>query len=86
MPILTDGDSPVFCQKTTDLICHFTSRDDLHGALTMLEEHIRFYIQTLPGIIILWAILWEKGSSITDLLSTALQHRGTNGFIPHDVS
>ncbi len=35
-----------------------------HGALTMLEEHIRFYIQTLPGIIILWTIVWEQGVSL----------------------
>ena len=39
-----------------------------HGALTMLEEHIRFYIQTLPGIIILWAILWEQGVTLSDHL------------------
>lgn len=37
-----------------------------HGALTMLEEHIRFYIQTLPGIVILWAILWEQGVGLFD--------------------
>ena len=30
------------------------------GALTMLEEHTRFYIQTLPGVILLWAIAWHS--------------------------
>jgi hypothetical protein len=35
-----------------------------HGGLTMLEEHIRFYIQTLPGIVILWAIVWERGATL----------------------
>jgi hypothetical protein len=30
------------------------------GALTMLEEHTRFYIQTLPGVIILWAVAWQS--------------------------
>jgi len=34
------------------------------GALTMLEEHTRFYIQTLPGVIILWAIAWQGVNSI----------------------
>ena len=29
------------------------------GALTMLEEHTRFYIQTLPGVTILWAVAWQ---------------------------
>ena len=29
------------------------------GALIMLEEHPRFYIQTLPGVILLWAIAWQ---------------------------
>lgn len=37
-----------------------------HGGLTMLEEHIRFYIQTLPGIVILWTILWEQGVHLWD--------------------
>jgi|GEM_PF-1842743 len=39
-----------------------------HGALTMLEEHIRFYIQTLPGIVIIWAILWEQSVGLFDRL------------------
>ena len=34
----------------------------------MLEEHIRFYIQTLPGIIILWTVLWEQGCNLSDHL------------------
>ena len=37
-----------------------------HGGLTMLEEHIRFYIQTLPGIVILWTVLWEQGVHLWD--------------------
>ena len=41
-----------------------------HGALTMLEEHIRFYIQTLPGVIVIWAILWNQGAELLE--------RGTN--------
>ena len=39
------------------------------GALGMLEEHPRFYIQTLPGIIICWGFLClglvQIGSKIT---------------------
>lgn len=30
-----------------------------HGALGMLEEHPRFYIQTLPGIIICWGFVCQ---------------------------
>ena len=44
-----------------------------HGALTMLEEHIRFYIQTLPGVVVVWAILWNQGAELLETVCSKLQ-------------
>ena len=43
-----------------------------HSAVSMLEEHTRFYIQTLPGVVVLWAMLWEGMVDVGSTMRTVL--------------